>query len=944
MSKLSRNFIVFLCFCFSLTSSLSAQVTTLKGRIQDEQTKNPIPGVEVRLLSASAYSGPDGEFSLRVSGSNASVVLTVSKNGYQTKEKEVTIGNQNTQNVGLIQLEPKEDIDQIAAEDLIPTVSLSTNELESDGASSISGILTASRDVFISTAAFVFGPARFRIRGYDSENTHLYLNGIPVNDLENGRVIWSTWGGLNDVLRNRNNSVGLGATSFAFGGVGGASGIDTRASRQRSQLRASYAISNRTYRNRAMLTYSSGMTKDGWAFTVSGSRRWADEGYIEGTSYDAYSYFLSVDKQLGDRNLLNLTVFGAPNKRGRSSAATQELHDLYGSNYYNPNWGYQNGKKRNARVANSHQPMAILRHDFQISDRTSLTTAASYQYGRYGTTAIDWGDADDPRPDYYRRLPSLINNDQREDVIQRIQENPELLQIDWESLYAANQSIANIQTIENAGGIEGNNVSGRRAKYIVEERRFDSQKANFYTNLESVLNETVTISGGLSYQWQENHNYKTIDDLLGADYFLDVNRFVNNPLSLTRNNDVRRPNRTVVEGDTFGYNYKIQNRRYAAWLQSQFSFRSLDFFVGVNAEYKSFWREGLFQSGFAVDNSLGESEKANFFDYGVKAGLTYKIDGRNYLLFNGSYALRAPFARRSFILPRSRNELISDLKQEEITSFEGGYLLKAPYAKIRAMGYYTTFKNRIYNVTLFTDIGGAFGNFVMRDMNTRHMGLELAAELDVSGLLPGLKFNAVAAIGQYKFTDRPSENFFVIENPDVVDSQDASDNTAAGTFGEIFIKNFNVPGTPQTAYSFGINYNAPDYWFVNLNFNYFDNVWIDIFPGRRSLEAVSLTGTDPQFVSQVIPENSELWNSIIDQEKAPAAFTLDFFGGKSWKINNFFIYLNVGVSNILDNQDFITGGYEQFRFDFEGKDVNRFQNRYFYSFGRTYFVNLAFRL
>lgn len=952
MSKLSRDLIALVCICFSISSSLSAQVTIIKGRIQDAQTDEAIPGVEIRQLNSSVFSDPEGNFSLRVSGSNMNLVLTISKDGYQAVDKEVSIGNANTQSVGTIRLEPKEDIDQIAAEDLIPTVSLSTNDLESEGASSISGILTASRDVFISTAAFVFGPARFRIRGYDSEDTQLMLNGIPMNDLDNGRVIWSVWGGLNDVLRNRSNMVGLGATPYAYGGIGGASSIDTRASRQRKQVRASYAVSNRTYRNRVMATYSTGLLKNGWAFTLSGSRRWAEEGYIDGTPYDAYSYFLSVDKKINDNNIINLTVFGAPNKRGRSAASTQELYDLSGNNYYNPNWGYQNGEKRNARIATSNQPMAILRHDLKISERTNLTTAVSFQDGRYGTTAIEWGDGDDPRPDYYRRLPSFVDNDQFDAVLQQFQNNPDLLQLDWNAMYAANQSPRNFQTVINAGGIEGNTVTGQRAKYIIEERRFDSQTANFYTNIESILNDNVTIAGGLSYQWQVNHTFKTVDDLLGADYFLDVNKFrVSGQVDTQEQNNLDNPNRAVTEGDVFGFNYEIHNRNLGAWVQSEFRFRKFDFFLAANASQKRFWRNGLYRNGRAPENSQGKSEEASFFDYGGKLGATYKIDGRNYLIANASFQMRAPFSRNAFITPRTQNLLVGNLEQEQITSIEAGYLLKAPYAKIRAMGYYTTFKNRTYNRVLFLDDNerfslnqangdNAFFSFIMRGLDIQHAGLELAGEIDVSGLLPGLKFNAVAALGQYIYTSRPTDAELY--------SEFSTSNLLEGNFQTIFMKNFNVPGTPQTAYSIGINYNSPDYWFLNLNLNYFDNVWIDVYPLRRSLEAISLVAGEPQFPGQAIEPDSDLWNDILDQEKAPSAFTLDLFGGKSWRIrtqsSSFFIYLNVGVSNILDNQDFITGGYEQFRFDFEGKDVDLFPNRYFYSFGRTYFVNLSFRI
>jgi outer membrane receptor protein involved in Fe transport len=146
------------------------------------------------------------------------------------------------------------------------------------------------------------------------------------------------------------------------------------------------------------------------------------------------------------------------------------------------------------------------------------------------------------------------------------------------------------------------------------------------------------------------------------------------------------------------------------------------------------------------------------------------------------------------------------------------------------------------------------------------------------------------------------------------------------------------------AYTFGIHYNAPQYWFANLNFNYFDQVWIDFNPARRTVSAVANVPGDPEFEEQAVNPGSELWNRIIEQEKAPGAFTMDFFGGKSFKFNDVFLYLTVGVNNILDKRDFITGGYEQLRFDFEGKDVDRFPSQYFYALGRNYFISVALRI
>jgi hypothetical protein len=929
MSHPSKVLTAALLLVAAAFSSITAQTVTVKGTVQDTLNQSAIPGVEVRLASVSYFTGNDGAFSFQFNAQGR-FVLSLAKPGYRTKEITLVADGKPEINLGTIDLYPQESTDQLAAEDLIPTITLTTDESQTLGSENISGILTASRDLFASTAAFVFGPARFQIRGYRSDYTSVLFNGVSVNDPETGGIFWSNWGGLNDVTRTNNVSIGLAPTDYAFGSVGGASIVDTRASYQRKQLRVSYARSNRTYLNRLMLTWSSGLLPGGWAVSLSGSRRWGQEGYVAGTYYDAWAYFMSVDKKLGDKHTLNLTFFGAPVRRGKTAGAVQELYDLAGTNYYNPNWGYQNGKVRNSKEARTHQPMAILRHDWQIAPRTTLTTAASWQFGRDGDTALDWYDARDPRPDYYRRLPSFYDPEQAALIEQLYLDNPDLLQVDWDYLY--NVNYGSTATIQNADGIPGNTVTGLRSQYIVEDRRADRQVANINTWLQHKLGKRVSLVGGLSYQWFKNHNYKLVDDLLGGEFYLDIDKFaeLDNPLSDPDfyQNDLETPNRLVREGDSFGYDYNTHSRRAGGWAQANFGFTNFDFFAAANATQVSYWREGLVRNGRFPNNSLGESDKADFLEFGGKAGLTYKLNGRNYLVLNGGYSQRAPFMRNIFVSPRSRNDLAEDLRLEKILSAEGGYLLKSPYVKAKLMAYYTQFQDQLYTRSFYLDDAidideGGFVNYIMNGIDSRHAGIEVAGEVTV---LPGLKLNAVAAVGQYIYTNRPEVTVY-------------SDISAAKLSDHIvYTKNFYIPNTPQSAYTFGINYNAKRFWFVNLNFNYFDNIWIDIYPERRTSDAVA---------GSVVPDvepGTPLWNSIINQEKAPGAFTMDFFGGKSWKFGDVYLYLNVGVSNLLDNKEFKVGGYEQFRFDFEEKNVNKFPNRYFYGYGRTYFISLAARI
>ncbi|MCB0638832.1 MAG: TonB-dependent receptor, partial [Lewinella sp.] len=484
--------------------TLATAQTTITGTVIDMRTNEPLPGAEARVLGESVQTDAFGGFELKiVAAEGRQILLTVARDGFQVYEDELTVPAGGYLNAGRIGLSPTGMVDQTITDELIPTITLSSDDLEggSGGVQNISGVLTASRDAFISAAAYVFGPARFNIRGYDAKYNAVLMNGIPVNDMETGGVFWSNWGGLNDVMRNRTNGIGLSPTPFFFGGVGGASIIDTRASNQRRQLRVSYALSNRTYRNRLMATYNTGMLESGWAFSLSASRRWAQEGYAEGTPYDAYAYFLSVDRKLGDHQTLNLTTYAAPINRGKITGATQEMYDLAGTNYYNANWGYQNGEKRNARMQRINQPVAILRHDWELSSSLNLSTSLGYMWGRTGNTALDWYDAPDPRPQYYRYLPSFFEGDQADRIAELWQTDPNVRQVNWDQMYNINYNSSGEAVLYNADGTS-EVIQGRRSQYIIEDRRNDVTRFSFNTNLEAYLAEGVTLEGGLTYQQQ----------------------------------------------------------------------------------------------------------------------------------------------------------------------------------------------------------------------------------------------------------------------------------------------------------------------------------------------------------------------------------------------------------------------------------------------------------
>lgn len=831
-------------------------------------------------------------------------------------------------------------VDEIkdAVLDNIPTVSLDENDLGDGGAANISSLLTAGRDPFYSAASFNFSAVRFRIRGYDNDLFSTFMNGIPMDNLDNGFTPYGLWGGLNDVMRNRDISWGLRYNTFTYGDIGSNTNIDSRASRQRAQTSISYAASNRNYNNRIMLTHSTGLSKKGWAFTLSGSRRWADEGYVPGTYYNGWGYFAAVDKRIGQNHLLSLTVFGAPTENGRQGAAVQEMLDLAGTNYYNPNWGYQNGKKRSASIGKTHQPVIILTHDYRLNNKTTLTTAAGFSFGDRSITALDWYNAADPRPDYYRYLPSYTGTwASTTDPVQAAQlealmrSDINYRQINWQRLYDVNRD--SYASIPNANGIPGNTVSGHRSRYILEERVINTTRFNLNSTINTRFGDHVDFTAGATYQMQNNHYFKRVDDLLGGEFYVNVNQFAERDFPTDNSAiqfDLDNPNRILYEGDKFGYDYNININRASGWAQGVFKFNKVDFFLAGQYTYTQFYRKGNTRVGLFPDDSKGKGTSNEFHNYGAKGGVTYKIDGRNYVYVNASYQTRAPYFENVYISPRTRNAQQSNVESEKIQTVEGGYIMNAPKFKIRVGGYYTRFQDGMDVMSFYHDTYQNFVNYALNNIDKLHFGGEFGIEAKLTSTIT---LNAAAAIGRYYYDSKQNATITVDNSASVLGNQ------------IVYAENFRVPSTPQEAYSAGISYRSPKFWFVSLTGNYFDQSYLSFNPLRRTYDAL-----------RFVDVNGDKYHQIFDQTKFDAEYTLDFFGGWSWKLpRDFeinrkptFLVFNVGVNNILNNKKIITGGFEQLRYDAQTSSsdpvaTGKFPPKFYYAYGLNFFASATLR-
>ena len=933
-----KKFITTLLLFFGVIFSSIAQ-NVIKGVVVDSEKNTQLEGVVVKVKenTMSTLTNENGVFILQ-NLPNGAYVLEISFSGYETQNFPVELSGM-TVDLGNILL-----YEDLTEEEDLSTVTLTDDELNDDtsAADNISGLLQASRDVYLRTAAFEFSSSFFRIRGLDSENGKVLINGIEMNKLFNGRPQWSNWGGLNDVLRNQEFSNGLRASDYTFGGILGSTNINVRPSEQRTGTRISYASSNRSYIHRVMATHSTGLSEDGWAFTVAASRREGREGFVDGTMYNATSFFGSVEKKFNDKHTLSFTSITALNRRGKSAPQTQEVFDLRGIQY-NSYWGSQNGKIRNSRIKEVSEPILMLNHYWDINENTSLNTNVSYQTGKIGNSRIDNngtkvdGEAVDgegnpyiinlgasnPDPTYYQKLPSYGLRQGYSNIYEIQQNFINDGQLDWNSLYNANANPNN----------NGN------SSYVLYEDRNDDTQFTINTILNKDLSDKVKLNARVQYTQLTSKNFAEIIDLLGGTGYLDADSFADT--FSEKQNDLLNPLYVAGVGDKFKYNFNLFSNVVDGFLQGQFKFNKVDFYVATTISNTSHQRDGLFQNGGFPDSSLGKSEQLNFTNYGAKGGMTYKITGRHIFDINAGYLTKAPNLRNSFSNSRENNNTVENLTSEKVLSADASYIFRSPFLQAKLTGYYTKIQDATEISFFFADgIGGdntAFVQEILSGIDKKHFGAEFGVEAQVT---PTIKLRAAGNLGQYTYDNNPNL-YLTTENN--TRSLDAGFIDGRKDFGVSNLKNYKLAAGPQTAYSFGFEYRDPDYWFVSATANFFDNVYVDIAPLTRTSNFADDGG---------IPFNDydeDIARELLQQEKFDNYMVVNMIGGKSWKIGNQYISLFASVGNLF-NTRYKSGGFEQGRNanyrqlkEDKSLDIPVFGNKYWFGRGTTYFLSLNYR-
>ena len=817
----------------------------------------------------------------------------------------------------------------------VDSLKISTNEVNNTSNSSIGegqdndensssnfvpSMLQSSRDIYVNNTSYTFSIAFFRSRGYDNKYHNIYLNGFNMNSLVTGRATFSQWGGLNHVVRYPDTKINMSPASFTFGGIGGVTNYNLRGSAYAKQIKGSYSLSNRTYNNRIMITYATGLLKSGWSFATSLSTRFGNQiSYVEGTSYDALSYFVAAEKKINNEHSFNITLLGAPTVRDMQANSVNEAYTLAGTNYYNPNWGWYNGERRSARTRTIYEPVALITHYFTpSSNKYSLTSTLGATVGRSNTTSLNWYDAADPRPDYYRYLPSYFidNGDTTSlywDYKDKWLNDENFRQINWDKMYEINQLAAS---------------QGKRAQYIVENRIMDHIQVGGASHLVADLTDNIRLFAGFELKGYKQHNYNTINDLLGGSYWLDVDKFSEGafPDSLnTIYNDLNNINDTLGIGDNIGNNYELHLYTQKFWGVLNFTYKKVEFHLGGNIGGEEMWRVGNMKNGRFPENSFGKSEVKSFLVYGLKGGVTYKITGRNYISLNTHYEQEAPSILNAFLAPRIRNAFVTNLTTEKVFSGDLSYIMKYPRFQMRVTGYFTSFMDLSRVISFYHDDYATMVNYAMNGINQRHMGIEIGSEFKLNSM-----FSLIFAgnFGDYRYSNNPDVNINAENGYDIL-STGSSDNVET-----VYWKDYFVAGTPQVATTLGLKFNH-NYWWVNINANYFDRIFCDLNPERRTINARGTWNLDN-------PEEAAIYHSIVDQTRIKGQFTLDFSISKSWRIKKNLIAFNLSITNILNNTNLVTSAWEQYRFDYRGYNSTKYQNKYYYAFGTTFFAGVTY--
>ena len=831
-----KNFKNLLFVALLFVSATVLGQTKITGKVVDE-TNQPLPGASVVVKGTTNGTSTDfdGNFVLKASKNSGTVV--VSFIGY--KSLEVSFSSAKT-NIGNIKLaEDSGVLDEIVvtatsfAIDRKTPVAVSTikaADIERKlGSQEFPEILKSTPGVYATKSGGGFGDGRINLRGFNSENVAVMINGVPVNDMENGRVFWSNWAGLADVTSAMQVQRGLGAAKVAVPSIGGTINILSKTSDVVKGGNIISSIGNNGFEKYGF-TLSTGLMDNGFAATVSFSKV-SGEGYVDGTQFDGYNYFVNFSKTINEQHKLSFTTFGAPQRHGqrqnRSTIAT--IRNAQSGIRFNPDWGYKNGQVVNIEDNFYHKSQSSLNHYWTISDVTSVSTAvyASFGTGGGGGTA----------------------GSNRSLFAQRIGGPDQPVDID------------NIVSINRANGASGSEA-------ILRASRNDHEWYGVLSTFKTELTEDIDLIAGVDWRTYTGRHFREVTDLLGGQYFLDVDSS-GNP------NNVNNPNAALGVGDKMGYN----NDGKVGWLGffAQLEYSNDDnfnAFLSTSFQNSTYQRIDYFQYDLSTEagRDLATTDKVNLYGSSIKGGANFKIDDVQNVFANIGYFER-PANFDAVFQNFNNTDVNPDAENEKIFSLELGYGIRGDKFAANVNLYRTQWNDRTFSRRLPADpaiTGSEDFTANLLGVNALHQGVEFDFTYKPTDKL---NFSGMLSLGDWKWDND-------LDNVPIFDEN----QNQRGTF-DLLIDGLRVSDAAQTTAALGMLYKFWDKTSITVDYNYFANLYAQI----DILDRAVFDASGP------VERKGDTW-------KAPNYSTFDASLRHGFKLGDFDTTVTVRVNNLFNTE------------------------------------------
>lgn len=897
--KLSIAMLAFLALL--LPSGIFAQIS-VTGTLIDAQTSEPLLGAAVVEEGSSngTVSDMDGKFKLSIS--KTPIALIIKYVGY--KDGKVTIGANQSPNLGSITLEP----DAVGLGEVAVTASLGIARKTPIAMSTISPklieeklgtqefpeILKSTPGVYATKNGGGYGDSKINMRGFQAANVAVMINGVPMNDMEWGGVYWSNWAGLSDVTRTMQTQRGLGASKVSAPSVGGSINIITNSLEAKKGGSVSYATGNDGY-NKMTFNVATGMNEKGWALSMLAGKTWGD-GYIQGTEFEGYNYFLNISKKINDHHQLSLTGFGAPqwhNQRSQFDGLTiegyQEVKNTMNGDSpykYNATYGFGlNGERKTSAFNMYHKPQVSLNHLWQIDEKSSLSTALYTSIGRgYGHSGQGVTSTD--ASNWYGTSNGIINTKFR----------------NTDGTFAYNQ-IYDLNAASESGSVMAMSKSLNHHNWY-----------GLLSTYSTKFGEEIDFYGGVDLRYYQGKHTNELTDLYGGAYYID--RYRKNVLAA--NNSLAGNEAFINEkqgvGDVIYRDYDGFVMQEGGFAQAEYNHNALSAFVSGSISNTSYWR----YDRFYYDADHAKSETLNFIGFTTKGGANYNINAKHNVFANVGYISRAPFfSGGAFLSSTVSNATNPSAVNEKIFSVEAGYGFRTPHFIANLNAYQTAWMDKTMTRTMDIQENGVVvdrATLNMEGVNALHQGVEVEM---FAYPTHWLELNGMLSVGNWTWDSNSTGYFYNSAGQPLADG---SGTVASGIQAPdhakmtINLDGVKVGGSAQTTAALGAKIKFSKALTAGLDYNFFANNYADW-----------------SFSSSDMIMNGE--KTYTTSWKIPEAGVLDFFGSYSFPIGNTKAVFSANVNNVLD-QVYIADAYDGASHDWNTA------YRVFYGFGRTYNVRL----